>query len=156
MVRPGELGWGVYSDRALRAGAPLFTFGGPLLDREQVRALGLAQAYTIQLGPRQYVDTTPPGRFTNHSCEPNAGIKDDRTLVALRDIAAGEEVCFDYSTTMSEQDWTMPCRCGATSCRTLIEDFHLLPGALQERYVGLGVVQEFIVREWKERRGLVR
>ncbi len=44
----------------------------------------------------------------------------DTMLVALRDISVDEELHFDYSTTMSEGDWTMRCRCGAAQCRSLI------------------------------------
>jgi hypothetical protein len=116
-----------------------------------VIALGDAQAYAVQIGPDRYFDTEPLGRFANHSCVPNAGVKDDRVLVALQPIAPGEEVRFDYSTTMSENYWTMVCRCRESKCRGVIRDFHLIPPALQEYYIERGVVQRFIVQEWEQR-----
>ena len=77
----------------------------------------------------------------NHSCDPNAGLKEDREMVALREIQPGEEVAFDYSTTMSERHWTMPCACGAAGCRKVVGDFHELPILVQQRYLQLAVVQ---------------
>jgi hypothetical protein len=152
-IRHGALGRGIYARIPIRAGESILTFDGPVLSHEQVLSLGEAQAYTIQIGPDEYVDTTQPGRYTNHSCEPNAGIVGDRLLIALRHIAPGEEVQFDYSTTMSEDHWTMECRCGRPSCRNVVLDFHLLPASLQTHYIGLGIVQSFIVREWRAKAG---
>jgi uncharacterized protein len=150
-VRQGPLGRGIYARIPIRPGESILTFDGPILSHEQVLALGEAQAYTIQIGPDEYVDTTQPGRYTNHSCEPNAGIVGDRLLIALRHIAPGEEVHFDYSTTMSEDHWTMECRCGEYLCRRVVLDFHHLPPITQNRYLQLGIVQRFIVDEVRKR-----
>lgn len=150
-VLAGALGRGVHARFPLRAGEQILEFDGPRLTHADVLDLGEAQAYTIQTGPDEYIDTRPPGRFTNHSCEPNSGIFGDRFLLALRDIAAGEEIQFDYSTTMSENHWTMSCRCGRPRCRRLIRDFHFLPPSLQAYYLRLGLVQSFIVKEWRHR-----
>jgi hypothetical protein len=73
-------------------------------------------------------------------------------LIALKPIPAGEEIRFDYSTTMSEDHWTLECRCGEPDCRGLVKDFHLLPSVLQEQYVERGIVQTFILHQWKQRR----
>jgi hypothetical protein len=147
----GSLGRGLYARYPIRAGEKILEFDGPLLSHDEVLALGDAQAYTIQVGPDEYIDTRPPGRFTNHSCEPNAGVSNDRVLIALRDIAAADEIQFDYSTTMSENHWTMDCRCGQPRCRRQIRDFHFLPPSLQAYYIRLGFVQSFIVREWRNK-----
>jgi uncharacterized protein len=156
IVLPGNFGRGVHARFPIRAGEKILEFDGPGLTHAEVLALGEAQAYTIQVGPEEYIDTRPPGRFTNHSCEPNAGVSGDRHLVALRDIAAGEEIQFDYSTTMSENHWTMDCRCGRPCCRRQIRDFHLLPPSLQAHYIRLGLVQSFIVKEWRNKVGADR
>jgi uncharacterized protein len=150
-VIEGALGKGVHALREFRAGGTILTFDGPELSHDEVLGLGEAQAYTIQIGPDRYIDTLFPGRFTNHSCDPNAGIWQDRYLVAIRPIAVGEQIQFDYSTTMSENHWTMQCRCGSAKCRGLIRDFHLLPVPLQVHYLRLGIVQQFIVRECHRR-----
>lgn len=72
--------------------------------------------------------TWNPARFLNHSCGPNceAQQEEDRIfLVALRDIAAGEELTFNYGYDISEwRDY--PCACGAPNCLGYIvaEEFH--------------------------------
>lgn len=142
-----ELGRGLFAAAYILAGSTIHIFFGPTLTSDDVESLGEASCYPIQTGPDSYLDPQPPGRFTNHSCAPNAAIRDGHILVALRDIPLGEEIRFDYSTTMSERRWTMLCRCGADSCRGVITDFHDLPQALQEHYVALGIVQPFIVAE---------
>ncbi|MGH7525262.1 MAG: SET domain-containing protein [Gemmatimonadales bacterium] len=151
LVLQGHLGRGIHARLPISAGKTILEFDGPIASHDEILAMGEAQAYALQVGPDRYIDTRPPGRFTNHSCEPNAGIAGDHLLVGLRDIGVGEEIQFDYSTTMSENHWTMDCRCSRSRCRRTIGDFHLLPFALQAHYVGLGVVQSFIVREWQAR-----
>ena len=74
----------------------------------------------------------------------NAGIVNDTTLIAIRLIARGEEIRFDYSTTMSQDTWTLECRCRAASCRGIVQNFEELPQWLQRRYLTLGIVQNFI------------
>jgi uncharacterized protein len=146
-----DVGRGVFVSQPIAAGEIILTFTGPFLNYEQALAKGEAQANTLQIDQDRYIDIDPPGLFTNHSCEPNAGVIDDCILVALRDIEQDEEVRFDYSTTMSESNWTMVCQCGSHQCRGLIEDFHLLPELLKVRYLALGIVQRFIVAEHSER-----
>ena len=103
--------------------------------------------YTIQIGIDQYVDPYSPARYLNHSCAPNAGFVDEIRLIALRQILPGEEIRFDYSTTMLERYWELDCECGAGNCRKRIRDFDLLPLEVQTRYLRLGIVQNFIVEE---------
>jgi hypothetical protein len=66
-------------------------------------------------------------------------------VVTLRPVAAGEELRFDYSTTILERSWTMDCACGSRHCRRVIGDFDALPLDRQVYYVERGVVQEFIL-----------
>jgi hypothetical protein len=145
-------GHGIFAGRTFREGERIFTLRGPILTLEEVLKKGALHVNAYQIDIDRYVY---PGhiesRFINHSCEPNAGLREDRDMIALRDIEMEEEICFDYSTCTSEQLWTMPCQCGATSCRQTIGDFHDLPAALQERYLSRGVVQRFIIREIFER-----
>ena len=52
---------------------------------------------------------------------------------------------------MSENHWTMDCRCGQAQCRRQIRDFQFLPPSLQAYYIRLGLVQSFIVKEWRNK-----
>jgi len=63
----------------------------------------------------------------------------------------GEEIRFDYSTTMSQDHWAMECRCGQATCRRVILNFHHLPPITQNRYLQLGIVPRFIVNGVRRR-----
>ena len=65
-------------------------------------------------------------RFINHSCDPNCEVVITRGRVyihALRDIAEGEELFYDYwyitdeSYTLDDLRRIYPCRCGSPKCR---------------------------------------
>ena len=150
-VGRSAIGRGVFAARHLQPGEPILSFHGPALATPEMIALGPDRVYALQVGDGEYLDLVPPGRYLNHSCDPNAGVLNDRTLIALRPIAPGEEVRFDYSTAMREDHWTMECRCGEYLCRRVVLDFHHLPPITQNRYLQLGIVQRFIVDEVRRR-----
>lgn len=150
-----DLGRGVYAARDLSPGEAIFNFSGPILPLEEVLAKGDQAPNPVQIEQRQYIDVGFPGVFINHSCDPNAGVVDDVTVVALRLITRNEEIRFDYSTTMSERLWTMQCHCRSSHCRGLVTDFHELPTALKTKYLALGIVQRFIVREGRQMTAVV-
>ncbi len=139
-----SVGRGLFAGELIPAGTEILRFSGPVLSLNEVRARGAAAANALQIGIDRYLYLDEPGRFVNHSCEPNAAVVNDTTLVAIREIGAGEEIRFDYSTTVSD-GWTMPCRCGAPGCRGLVVAFQLLPEPLRRRYALLGRVQRFIL-----------
>jgi SET domain-containing protein len=78
--------------------------------------------------------------FFNHSCEPNAGIRGQIFLVAMRDIKKGEEVTFDYAMTLCEskdaKPYQMSCLCGKKTCRGIITDSDWRNKKLQKKYKG--------------------
>ena len=146
-VKECALGHGVFAGRYFRKGELLFRFSGPIITLAAAIEKGEAEGNVLQIGPSTYIDLEPPGVFANHSCEPNAGVRDGVCGYALRHIAQDEEILYDYSTTISERRWTMRCKCGTPSCRGVIGDFHDLPLELQRRYLAMGIVQPFIVGE---------
>jgi uncharacterized protein len=73
--------------------------------------------------------------FSNHSCEPNIGVRGEIVFVAMRDIAAGEELTHDWAMTDDDSD-SMACRCGAASCRGTVTGKDWKRPDLQERYAG--------------------
>jgi SET domain-containing protein len=141
-----DVGRGLFAAEDIARGRKILTFSGPVLTLKEVRAKGAAAANALQIGIDRYLDLDEPGRFVNHSCKPNAGVVGDTSLVALQTIAMGEEIRFDYSTTVSD-GWSMECRCGTDECRGLVVAFQLLPPALQHRYAMLGLVQRFMVEQ---------
>lgn len=146
-----DVGLGVFARRHIRAGEIILAFGGPVIDFAETKRRGPWECMPLQFGPNQYFDTQPPGIFVNHSCQPNAGIRNDADLVALRDIQPGEEIRFDYSTTMEEHSFTMNCLCGEPNCRKVIADFSALPPAVQEDYIARRIVMSFIVQKLRAR-----
>ena len=94
------------------------------------------------------MDIGPPGVFVNDSCAPNAGIRDDVRLVAITEIRDGDEIFYDYSTTMSENHWTLVCLCGSSLCRGKIGDFKDLPRWTRHRYLRIGIVQSYLARRY--------
>ncbi len=82
--------------------------------------------YSVQIGADLHLDTDCARddaevlaryywRYLDHSCEPSTVLR-ERAMVAVRDIAAGEGVTFDYNTT--EYDMAVPfqCYCGTVRC----------------------------------------
>lgn len=138
------VGRGLFAGRQYASGELILVLEGPRYDRDHpIHGTDLG-ANLLQTGWRTYILLGAPGVFANHSCHPNAGIAGNRRLVAIAPIAPGDEIRFDYSTTMAENYWTMPCLCGENSCRGLVTDFKDLPPAIRSRYLRLGVVQKFI------------
>jgi SET domain-containing protein len=72
----------------------------------------------------------------NHSCDSNLWLKDEVTLVARRDIVAGEELTLDYALTTIESSWTLdqPCHCGSSLCRQAVTGNDWLLPDVRERY----------------------
>ena len=56
--------------------------------------------------------------LATHACEPNCRLDlEERLMVAVRPIAAGEAVTFDYETTERWFSHPFWCQCGARRCR---------------------------------------
>ena len=87
------------------------------------------------IGKQRWIDPDWPYFFVNHSCEPCLAIRGDRTFVAIRNIAMGEELTVDYSITEIDAHWRMDCNCGLPACRTTIRSIQFLPAATFARYL---------------------
>ena len=67
--------------------------------------------------------------YINHSCDPNCETEQDENgrifISSLRDIAAGEELTYEYNLYDSDDD-DQDCYCGAANCRkTMFSDMEL-------------------------------
>jgi hypothetical protein len=58
--------------------------------------------------------------YFNHSCQGNCGFDANGDFVAIRDIAQGAELCYDYALIESNPNFTMRCACGAQRCREVV------------------------------------
>jgi uncharacterized protein len=147
-IRDCRFGKGVFATSTIREGEEILRFTGPLIDFQKADAKGARQCDPLQIGLELYMDIEPPGVFVNHSCAPNAGIRDDVRMIAITRISAGEEIFYDYSTTMNENHWTLACLCGSGQCRGKIGDFKDLPCRIRHRYLRIGIVQSFLARQY--------
>jgi uncharacterized protein len=73
--------------------------------------------------------------YSNHSCDPNLGIRGEITFIALRDIKAGEELTHDWAMTDND-DSSIQCHCGEVNCRGTVTGQDWRRPELQERYAG--------------------
>jgi hypothetical protein len=99
--------------------------------------------YSVQIGRDLHIDM-PDGfvaeevldrffwRFTNHSCEPNAFVR-DREMVALTCIEPWQQITFNYNTTEYDMARPFACRCGSGSCAGKIRGYRWLSAAEKSR-----------------------
>src|SRR5215467_5323752 len=115
--------------------------GGHIVDRKTLR-----EKITPRLGPVEIqidedlfiAPVTNEERelsmlYSNHSCDPNLGVRGEITFVALRDIRTGEELTHDWAMT-DDDAYSLECNCGAPVCRKTLtgKDWQRLD--LQKRY----------------------
>jgi SET domain-containing protein len=100
--------------------------GGHIVDSATLRALpGRLRNSDVQIADGFHLVALdeagyePVMLFINHSCEPNVGFAGNVVLVAMRDVAAGEELTTDYAM-FDDHDEAMACQCGVASCRGTI------------------------------------
>ncbi len=144
-----DVGLGVFTKKQIKKSEKILKFSGPIITRCQITGKKALHGYPIQIEDNKYIDTKKPGVLINHSCNPNVGIKNDKMLIAIKNIYIDEEIRFDYSTTMDEDDWTMKCKCHKKNCRKIIKDFKYLPKSTQSKYLKLGIVQNFIAGKYQ-------
>ena len=138
-------GLGIFSAVNLSKGDFILKIKGTPINFSQTLHLGTHECYCLQLAKNKYIIPQYPFYLSNHSCNPNCGINKELELFALKDISAGEELYWDYSTSMLERHWVMNCNCGEENCRKIIQDFDLLPSYIMDKYIRLGIVMPFIV-----------
>ena len=120
----------------IAAGDVIMTLGG--------RIVAAADRHTLQIAENEHLAAVadasgvhPAWRFLNHACEPNACL-DGRRLIALFDLAPGDEVTFDYDTTEWDMAAPFACACGALSCRRTIRGYRHLSPAQRQRLQRVG------------------
>lgn len=143
-------GKGLFATRTFTVGEKILRFSGKKISFADAVAKGDRECDPMQIAEATYLDLEPPGVFVNHSCQPNSGVQ-NFCLVAIQKISCGEEIVYDYSTTMDERSWTMECDCRTPNCRNLIGDFLALPVELMRKYIEKKLVPDFILKKVKDR-----
>lgn len=130
-------GKGAFATRRIPKGERIIEYRGERISQDEADERypdtpGVAHhTFLFTLDDETVVDAAVAGnkaRFINHSCDPNceAVIEDGRIWIyALKDIAEGTELAYDYHFILEERHTPAakrryPCRCGAANCRGTI------------------------------------
>lgn len=130
-------GLGAFAIRPIVAGTRIIEYAGERLtpaeadERYPDGSEDRHHTYLFAIDDDVVIDAAFEGneaRFINHSCDPNcdAVIDDGRIWIdAIRDIAVGEELAYDYAYVLKERHTPSakrryPCSCGAEKCRGTI------------------------------------
>ena len=135
-------GKGLFAHHPIAQGEIVCVKGGYIFDRQTlVEMPDWFRAAEIQIGPDLFIGPTSEDErdgsmiFSNHSCEPNIGVKGQIVFVALRDISAAEELTHDWATT-DDDDYELECTCGSAHCRRVITGKDWRKPDLQVKYEG--------------------
>jgi SET domain-containing protein len=113
---------GCYTTAPIAKGTHVVEYTGPLIEKDEadIRYESKPITYLFAIGDgTRVIDGHGTAMFINHSCDANCETEeiDGRVwIVAIRDIAAGEELCYDYCLYDGDEE-EAPCNCGATNCR---------------------------------------
>lgn len=127
-------GNGVFASRKIPAGARIIEYRGKRITEKQAeKRFGLDpdnpyHTFFFSLESGKMIDGGEDGndaRWINHSCAPNCEAQEEKGRVfihALRDIARGEELNYDYGLVIDEKmnkalKEAYACRCGSADCR---------------------------------------
>ena len=136
-------GVGLFACEPIRRGAVVAVKGGHIMTAaewgELEPSVGEAAEVHVEAGlviaPRTRDEYEGSMMHLNHSCEPNVGIEGQIVFIALRDIAAEEELFIDYAM-MDDHDERLDCSCRTAACRGVITGKDWQLPELQHRYEG--------------------
>ncbi|HUY81084.1 MAG TPA: SET domain-containing protein-lysine N-methyltransferase [Acidobacteriaceae bacterium] len=113
---------GCYTTGPIRNRIRIVEYTGPRISKDQAdeKYENSPTTYLFGIGDgSKVIDGHGIAMFINHSCDPNCETSEIRGRVwikAIRDIAAGEELTYDYNLYDGDED-EASCNCGAGSCR---------------------------------------
>lgn len=118
---------------------------GPIISgKEFIDKYEFNECNVLQVGEDEFIDLIEPYVFFNHSCDPNAGLRNSAILVAIRKISKGEEIYYDYSMSVDDVTWSMECKCRAHNCRKIIGDFQSVPHEQKMEYYNKNALTKYI------------
>ena len=135
-----SLGRGVVAERAFTKGETIAVWrGSTITEREALALPANERDQLLQVDVDTFIcsdDELVTVDFINHSCDPNCGFTDSATLVARRDIGAGEMITFDYAMSDTNSFIAFECRCETPLCRGRMSGNDWRLPDLQQRYAG--------------------
>ncbi len=138
---PEKGGFAVFCRQPLQKDEVICAWSGVVQTEAQLRLLPPeALSHTVQIDEGLFLASLgaeeEPADYINHSCNPNAGVRGQISLVAMRPILPGEEITFDYAMTDSTPFDEFPCACGAPQCRGQVRGDDWQRPELWQRYEG--------------------
>ncbi len=136
-------GDGMFARQPIRKGEVVVIVGGQVMTETEFADFQATHSFYnfIQIDKKLYLVEDPAitrslNGSMNHSCDSNTWMDDDVTLVARRDIEAGEELTVDYALFTTQSNWMLDhrCRCGSPDCRRIITGDDWRRKDVQERY----------------------
>lgn len=126
-IRPSKIHrFGVYAAQRIPANRKVIEYTGERLNRMQAKQRdGKHLTYLFAVDDYWTLDGSVNGsgaEIINHSCDPNLVsrvMKGHILYMSLRAIRPGEELTVDYN--FSKNGERTPCRCGAATCRGIME-----------------------------------
>jgi SET domain-containing protein len=119
---------GCYTLDPIARGRRVMEYDGPRITKELAdeRYADRPVTYLFGFGEKgEVIDGFGTAMFLNHSCDPNCRTEENNGRVfirAIRDIAANEELVYEYNLYDSDDD-TADCYCNAPQCRgTMFSD----------------------------------
>lgn len=146
-------GRGTFATVPIPRGTYITTLTGNPFPKKDIdaicEALNIHNDDPLQIDEKTMLALDPPSKTINHSCQPNAGLRHQCDLYAIQDIYPGEEITYDYSTTVGTDDpaWRMHCHCETVICRKEIGYILSLPAITLSKYREYDVLPDFIKRE---------
>ena len=133
-------GKAVFATRAIAAGEIVAVWSGRIIPAQDLDFLTPEiRMHTVQVEEDLYLASLTaqePPDFINHSCDPNAGLAGQITIVAMRHILPGEQVTIDYAMCDGSHYDEFDCGCGAPCCRGRVSGGDWRNPSLWERYAG--------------------
>jgi SET domain-containing protein len=136
-------GRGLFAIEPIGAGEVVAVKGGHIVDTATLRTLPPhLQETDIQIAENLHLAALTDDEFesvmlfVNHSCDANVGIAGNIVLMAMRDVAPGDELTLDYCLFDGSPTTPMECRCGSAACRKVITGEDWRRPELQARYAG--------------------
>jgi SET domain-containing protein len=155
IIKPSPIsGKGTFATTTIKKGNLIFALRGISTNTKNLSSAcakaGIDTGDTIQIGIDEHLVVDHKSKIINHSCEPNACLRQRCDLYALRDIKPDEEITFDYATSVGVNDpWTLRCNCGSKNCRKLLGNVLSLPEEMLNEYIKLDAFTNFIKDQLK-------
>ena len=113
---------GCFTLQPIPKGRKIVEYTGERIRHDDADKLYEGLPYTYLFGTSEgdtVIDGFGMAMYINHSCEPNCETEEEVDgsvwIISSRDIAAGEELTYDYL--LYEGDGDAPCTCGSKQCR---------------------------------------